>query len=97
MSVSPDLVVMEELVKICQEATDVNADQDFWENNAKSVRFVCFCQPYNLFWLVVSVMISFVGLTLINMRMIFREYVHRNSHTCIEKENLNGMLSSRNV
>ena len=39
MSVSPDLVVMEELVKICQEATDASANQGFLENIAKQVVF----------------------------------------------------------
>lgn len=42
MNVSRDLAVMEELVRIWQEATDVNVNQDFWANTAKPVRFELF-------------------------------------------------------
>ena len=37
MNVSPDLAETAERVKIYQEATDVNANQDSWENIVKSV------------------------------------------------------------
>jgi len=38
MNVSPDLAVTEELVRICQEVTDANADKDSWENIARLVK-----------------------------------------------------------
>ena len=62
MSVSPDLVLMEELVKICQEATDVNADQDFWGNTVKLVRFSLFLSTFQLLWLIVRVIIPSMDL-----------------------------------
>ena len=37
MNVPLDLVAMEERVKTFQEATDVNASQDFWASNVKLV------------------------------------------------------------
>lgn len=37
MSASPDLAITEELVRISQEATDVNVNQDSWESIVKSV------------------------------------------------------------
>ena len=64
MNVSPDLAETAERVKIYQEATDVNANQDSWGNIVRSVSIGIFFQ--NCFFLEIGCD-SFKWFQLINL------------------------------
>ena len=63
MNALGDLAVTVEHVKICQEVTGVNADQDFWGTTAKQVGTGIYFY-YEIQWLLASIKSALILFTI---------------------------------